>query len=157
MNSSTTIHSVRFASLTDQPRDNRSRANAADDACDKIRRLHCRILIVDDSDGFREAFADRLREVYKAFVDTADSARAAVHKLAETEAFDFVLLDIDMPQEDGIAAWRKLRKAGVFARVVLMSQDADNGARARAIDAEFFEKDDHAALEGILAECKGIA
>ena len=156
MSSLLPLDSVRFAGLTDQQREDRSRGEA-DDACDKIRRLHCRILVVDDSDGFREAFADRLREIYKAFVETADSARDAMQKLTEMEAFDFVLLDVDMPNEDGIAAWRKLRKAGVFGRIVLMSQDADNEERARAINAEFFEKDDHAALEAILAECKGVA
>jgi len=156
MNPLVAIDSVRFAGLSGHRAEAQSRSDAADDeAGDKIRRLHCRILVVDNSEAFRESFAERLRDVYDAFVITAPNAEIARQKLTDMALFDLVLLDVEMPDEDGIAACQRMRIDGVGGRIVLMSSEAENEERARAIGEEFFEKSDDAALEAVLMTCKG--
>lgn len=156
MNFFTTINSFQFAGLSEQRSDARSSGKSEeDDVSDQIRRLRCRILIVDDSDAFRKSFAKRLCDVYKAVVDTAANASSAREKLTEMNAFDIVFLDVDMPEEDGIEACQRMRNDGVVGRIVLMSSEGENENRARAIKEEFLDKADDAGLEAILMGCKG--
>jgi CheY-like chemotaxis protein len=155
MNLLARMESFRLAELFEQQSSARRNKEIADEDTDRIRRLHCRILVVDDDDLFRPSFAERLRAVYDAYVEEAEDALMAVQKLAEKGAFDIVLLDVDMPEEDGIAACLKMRSSGILGRIVLMSQDLQNGDRAREIGEEFFEKSDDIALEAILVGCKG--
>ena len=65
-----------------------------------------RILIVDDEQNIRTLYESELTEEgYD--VTTADSAAAAMEAL-EKGHFDVVVLDIRMPEEDGISALEKM-------------------------------------------------
>jgi CheY-like chemotaxis protein len=141
--------------MKDATRRKTDRADVIADRSDVIRRLHCRILVVDDEESFRESFADRLRDTYETYVVTAENARIASQMLTEMEAFDLILMDVEMPRQDGIEACRKMRDSGVSGRIVLMSSKAENAERVHAIGEEFFEKGDDDALEAILLACKG--
>ncbi|QQC67867.1 ATP-binding response regulator [Paraburkholderia ginsengisoli] len=66
-----------------------------------------RVLIVDDQESARESFADVLSS-FGAHVDVAGDAGEALAALGET-TYDAVLLDVQMPGEDGIAVARKVR------------------------------------------------
>jgi len=69
-------------------------------------------LIVDDDELGREIIAQYLQEV--PIVDTAISGRDAVEKfqaaLTSGDSYELILLDIVMPDMDGIAAGKEIRK-----------------------------------------------
>jgi len=65
------------------------------------------ILFVDDNPDLRETLAARLRAAgYQ--VTTAGSGMEGL-ELAETHTFDLILLDMLMPQLDGITTYQRLR------------------------------------------------
>ena len=67
------------------------------------------ILIVDDEPTIRLGFAITLRtESY--LVETATNGREALQKLAD-HSFDLIILDLRMPELDGIETLQKLRQA----------------------------------------------
>ena len=86
-----------------------------------------RILIVDDDDMLRHALAEQL-ELHEEFaVSEAQTAGKALD-LAKTQRFDAVLLDVGLPDMDGRALCRLLRRSGVRAPVLMLTgadSDAD--------------------------------
>lgn len=67
-----------------------------------------RLLVVDDEDVTRRSLAEILRlEGYK--VETAEGGRAAIALLSK-QAFDLVLLDLKMPDVDGLQVMRYIRR-----------------------------------------------
>ena len=66
-----------------------------------------RLLLIDDSWDFREGL--RIRLTSEGFdVCTVGSGREGL-ALARQEAFDLVLLDMLMPEQDGVATYQALR------------------------------------------------
>jgi CheY-like chemotaxis protein len=102
----------------------------------------CRILVVDDNDGFREALAARLEEFPGAVVEQAAGGSAALTKVRENGGFDLVFLDVAMPGLDGPAVYRRMRQAGIRCRIVLMSMHNNdvNQARARELGTRLLDK-----------------
>jgi DNA-binding response OmpR family regulator len=86
-----------------------------------------RILIVDDDDMLRHALAEQL-ELHEEFaVSEAPTAGKALD-LAKSQRFDAVLLDVGLPDMDGRALCRLLRRSGVRAPVLMLTgadSDAD--------------------------------
>lgn len=78
-----------------------------------------RILVVEDDPLHRDAAALALGELGCQPVFAPDGETAL--RLAQETAFDIVLMDIDLPGIDGIAAARQLRAAGSRARLVSLS------------------------------------
>ncbi len=67
-----------------------------------------KILLADDEFNIRETFSDYL--VAKGFsVITAENGEEAV-SFAERESFDLILLDVLMPEKDGLDACREIRE-----------------------------------------------
>ena len=67
-----------------------------------------RILVVDDDDGVREIGHLSLEVAAGWDVVTADSGRAGV-TIAQKQSLDLILLDVMMPDEDGITIFRQLQ------------------------------------------------
>ena len=68
-----------------------------------------KILVVDDEIGIRELLSDILSdEGYT--VETAENAETA-RRLITTEPFDLILLDIWMPDTDGVSLLKELNVA----------------------------------------------
>jgi len=100
-----------------------------------------RILIVDDESNIRELLREILTEEGYEVV-TAEDATTARRNYA-TQRFDLVLLDIWMPDMDGITLLREWSQAGDLVPVVMMSghgtvDTAVEATRLGAID--FMEK-----------------
>ena len=89
-----------------------------------------RLLIVDDSAVARAVFArmvgDRSEFEIAATVASADAALAFL----ATHSVDIILLDIEMPGQDGLSAMPALIEAGNGARVLIVSSSAEKGAAA---------------------------
>ena len=85
-----------------------------------------RILVVEDEPGIAFALETDLRsEGYEPVVtSTGDEGL----RLAKSEPFDLVLLDVMLPGRDGFEVCRDLRRAGVKTPIILLT--------ARAHDAE---------------------
>lgn len=89
-----------------------------------------RILVVDDSVVFRrlvsqELDADPALEV----VGTASNGKLALAKLPQLSP-DLVVLDIEMPEMDGLAALREIRKSYPKLPVIMFSALTERGAAA---------------------------
>jgi signal transduction histidine kinase len=76
------------------------------------------VLVVDDEYGPRETIAFALSSEFD--VETADRAAQALAKL-KAKPFALVLLDIRMPEMDGIRALEELRKIDPFVSVIMLT------------------------------------
>lgn len=82
----------------------------------------CRVLLVDDEDGFRDALLRRLRH-RGIQADEARNGQEALEKLALQPA-DIVLLDIQLGDMDGRDVLRAMRRRGDNAGVIILSGHA---------------------------------
>ncbi|MBT2382466.1 response regulator transcription factor [Streptomyces sp. ISL-11] len=80
---------------------------------------HGRVLLVDDDSAIRRSLGRGLR-LNGFTVDLADGGRSALAKVAEA-APHVVVLDISMPDLDGIAVCRRLRADGNDIPVLMLS------------------------------------
>lgn len=81
-----------------------------------------RVLVVDDNELNVELFTDVLEgEGHE--VSVARDGRAG-HDLAMNEPFDLILMDIQLPQIDGVAVCRLLRAAGMSRPILAVSSAA---------------------------------
>lgn len=112
----------------------------------KCPRGPWRILLVDDEPAERTFWADILR-CHGCMVQLAGNGRDAL-KLAESEPYDCVLLDVMIPGEDGFAICEKIRKV-VQAPVVFLSCLTESDKQLKGFAAggiDYITKDTPAAL-----------
>jgi DNA-binding NarL/FixJ family response regulator len=115
-----------------------------------------RVLLVDDQQNIRRGLRMRLGlEPDLTIVGEAGDGEAAL-RMARLVAPDVVLMDVEMPVLDGIAAAERLRKAEPRCSIVMLSlyDDAATRARAAAAGACAFvakTKMDESLLEAIRA------
>ncbi|HEB97554.1 MAG TPA: response regulator [Sedimenticola thiotaurini] len=94
-----------------------------------------RILLVEDNDINRELATDLLTGV-GIRVETAHNGQEAVERV-QREAFDGVLMDIQLPVMDGYEATRRIREQERFADlpIIAMTANAMAGDRERCLEA----------------------
>jgi DNA-binding NtrC family response regulator len=99
------------------------------------------VLVVDDEKNILSTLSRALRiEDYD--VDVAGSAAIAFEKCA-TRSYDAILLDVMMPETDGLSALRRLRELGSEVPVIVMSGHGsiDTAVEATRLGAhDFIEK-----------------
>lgn len=90
------------------------------------------ILVVDDNEDLLETFAIILkRRGYE--VQTACDGFAAVDKFKE-QNFDITLMDIVMPEMNGVDAFKKIREIQPDASIILMTAYSDEDLIQSAMD-----------------------
>src|SRR5258708_12692348 len=67
-----------------------------------------RLLLIDDDDDIRDVAAMALEEVGGFEVQAASGGMAGL-ELARDHAFDVIILDLMMPQLDGVATFERLK------------------------------------------------
>ena len=85
------------------------------------------ILLVDDNDDLREALAEQLHFTERFSVSEANSVATAINLIQEKK-FDTILLDIQLPDGDGLEVCKRLRRRGVTSPVIMLtaqSSDSD--------------------------------
>lgn len=93
-----------------------------------------RVLVVDDSVVVRQFLAERLSaEPDVEVVGVAANGRIALAKLAH-RSVDVLILDVEMPELDGLATLRELRQRPSSPRVIMFSAHTTQQARA-TVDA----------------------
>ena len=81
-----------------------------------------RVLIVDDEDDFRETIVKRLN-ARKLQAEGANSGIKALEVLKQKE-FDVMVLDVKMPEMDGIETLRHVKKMSPEVEVIMLTGHA---------------------------------
>jgi CheY-like chemotaxis protein len=96
------------------------------------------LLIVEDCEEFRRMIVSMLRAYYDEIYECTDGkdAKAAYAKYKP----DWVLMDIEMKEMDGLTATKKIKTTYPEARVVIMTQyqDKEVEIEAQLVGAEKF-------------------
>ncbi len=99
------------------------------------RTLRGSVLLAEDATDTRDLIALALRRA-GAEVATAADGLAAV-ELAGSTTFDLILLDIRMPELDGLAAARSIRRGGYRGPLIALTASTSDCERGRIMDAGF--------------------
>jgi len=114
-----------------------------------------KVLIVEDNSTMRHLLRRVIGEMAEVY-ECADGAEAlAQYEAHQLGGGDWVLMDLQMPQVNGIEATRRLRTAHAEARIIIVTHCDDAYLRdaARKAGANgYLLKEDLDQLEGILAE-----
>lgn len=90
-----------------------------------------KILVVDDEASIVDSVATILR--YEGFdVDVASSGRAALQKAQET-AFDLIVLDVMLPDLDGLEVTRRIRADGLDVPVLFLTAKSEVADRVAGL------------------------
>jgi len=81
-----------------------------------------KILLVDDEEAFRTALSERLR-VRGLDTTAVGTGREALKEIKKT-LYDVILLDIKMPEMNGIEALAEIKKINPFIEVIILSGHA---------------------------------
>ena len=92
-----------------------------------------RLLLVEDEPSLRESVA---RKLHRAGYETDDcgDGETALEMLA-AERYDLVLLDLNLPQVDGMTVLRTLRKTDLETPVLILSARSEIADKVEGLDA----------------------
>ncbi|TSD86172.1 response regulator transcription factor [Mycobacterium sp. KBS0706] len=115
-----------------------------------------RILLVEDDPLIGDAIRARLTRS-GITVDWLRNA-AGLDGITELDAFDLMILDLGLPDRDGLEILREQRAAGHGLRVLILSARYELDTRVRGLD---LGADDYLvkpfAMEELMARCRAIA
>ena len=78
-----------------------------------------RLLVVDDEDGLRTLLKSEL-ELHGFDVDEADGGTIAL-EAAKANVYDLIILDIRMPDIDGLEVLRRIRSEKLAKKVIMLT------------------------------------
>jgi PAS domain S-box-containing protein len=102
-------------------------------AAPPVLREGLRVLLVED-DAVNRRVVETLLQARGVDVRSARNGREAIAAF-ESETYDLVFMDVQMPEMDGYEATRLLRSWGLTVPIVGLTAHAMKGARERCIDA----------------------
>ncbi|MFH1216084.1 MAG: response regulator transcription factor [Pseudomonadota bacterium] len=105
------------------------------------------ILIVDDEQELRNQLRKVLEQQHYRVEEAADG-ESALDKIWN-DTYDLLLLDIMLPELDGLAVLAEIRKAGLDLPVLMLTARGDTGDRVRGLD---LGADDYLAKPFSMAE-----
>ena len=102
----------------------------------KVALSGARILLVEDNDINQQVARELLEQAHITVLD-AVNGKQAVDKVLSGMEIDGVLMDVQMPVMDGLAATREIRKDARFASlpILAMTANAMSGDRELCLDA----------------------
>ena len=101
-----------------------------------VIQMQGRILVVEDHPVNQRVLAHQLREMGLQHVLAASGTQAL--NLLQTEEFDLVLMDWQMPEMDGLEATRQIRRLPTDIRhipIIALTANANTGFREACLDA----------------------
>ena len=113
--------------------------------------MKMKLLIVEDHAPMRELLKRLLRPLASEIDECADGAEALAAYAAQRP--DWVLMDIGMPQMDGLTATRQIRAFDPAAHVVIVTDFESAELRAEAVAAgacAYIHKENLPALSRLL-------
>lgn len=122
------------------------------------QRVTIKVVLVDDQPVMRQAVSSWLGiEPDLRVVGEAEDGEAALQLIADLQP-DVVLMDLDMPAMDGIAATAAARARSPGSAIVILSMHDDTTIQARALTAgaaAFVSK--HQALDELVDVIRRVA
>jgi DNA-binding NtrC family response regulator len=97
-----------------------------------LKNAQVKVLVVDDEPLIRWAVTEMLGDLGYRAVEAGD-ARGAIAALSESAPFEIMLLDVRLPDADGLTLFNRIRTLAPSARVILMTADATRELTDRAI------------------------
>jgi signal transduction histidine kinase/DNA-binding response OmpR family regulator len=130
------LHNRLMELLSNDVMENTKAKNVTSDAklnaADK-EELPLRILMAEDNLVNQKVAMSMLKRLgYKA--DLANNGLEVLQALQE-KSYDVVLMDIQMPEMDGLEATRRIRESGLNTRIIAMTAHALEGDRAECLQA----------------------
>ncbi len=123
--------------LTDEKDNDNSKSSLDQDI-----QLNARVLIADDMRDVRFVAQHFLKKA-GCEVEVAENGRQAVDMVVaasrDGKPFELCLMDMQMPELDGLGAVRELRQRGIELPVIALTADAMKGTRRRLISEGFDE------------------
>lgn len=92
-----------------------------------------RLLIVEDERALCETIVRSLRRLAYSIDYCYDGEKAL--ELLETEKYDLVLLDLNLPKQDGMTVLKKLRRTDRETRVIILSARNEVADKVEGLDA----------------------
>lgn len=92
-----------------------------------------RVLVVEDNGLNQELIREVLAEL-ELEVDIANNGKEALQAI-ETKPYDIILMDVQMPQMDGIQATKAIRQLGINTPIVAMTANAFEEDKRRCLNA----------------------
>ena len=96
-----------------------------------------KILVVDDEPSIRK-YLQTLLEVDGFAVETVSSGKEAIAKVSAGERPDFIILDVLMPDMNGLEVQTCLRRDSPETRIIFITGREDPSIRQAALDAGAF-------------------
>jgi CheY-like chemotaxis protein/HPt (histidine-containing phosphotransfer) domain-containing protein len=93
------------------------------------------ILVVDDGPENRE-FVKVVLEEYGLTIDEAENGRIAVEMVTATD-YDLILMDVQMPEMDGLTATKLMRDHGLQTPIIALSANVMKGFEQELYDAGY--------------------
>ncbi len=114
-----------------------TRTRDDEDVDAKVEMLDCRILVVDDRRDVRH-ISQHFLEKAGARVSSAEDGQqgidAAFTARDSGDPFDLVVMDMQMPNVDGLQAVAQLRSAGIEWPIIALTADAMKGDRDKCLN-----------------------
>jgi DNA-binding response OmpR family regulator len=85
------------------------------------------IIVVDDEPGLRGMIEDYLS--MQGFAVSAAENGAALDRLLVSTSPDIILMDVNMPGEDGLSIVKRLRNAGERMGIIMLTANADESSK----------------------------
>lgn len=89
------------------------------------------IIVVDDEPGLRGMIEDYLS--MQGFAVAAAENGSALDRLLLTHNPDMILMDVNMPGEDGIAIVKRLRNAGERMGIIMLTANSDENSKVTGL------------------------
>ena len=91
-----------------------------------------RALVVEDNHDLATSIATSIEQMQHA-VDTIDNGLQA-EQLLRTEPYDIVILDLNLPGQDGLQVLKNIRQHGISLPVLILTARTDTDSRVKGLD-----------------------
>ncbi len=116
-----------------------------------------RIMVVDDHTILRQGVASLLKSVVDFDVVAEAGTGAAAVRLAADLSPDIIVMDMSLPDMDGIEATRQMKEKGIKSEIIFLTMHNDAGLHEMALQAGvrgYLLKDD--AMDDLIYAIKAV-
>jgi DNA-binding response OmpR family regulator len=92
------------------------------------------ILVIDDDQDLREELIDQINQTDEFTAEGAPNAKEGQDKAQEGRA-GLILLDLDLPDGDGLDVCKRMRDAGVRAPIIMLTGRVEEESTVRGLEA----------------------